>query len=284
MIPIVGRNIKIFFRDKANVFFSLLAVLIIIGLYVFFLGKNLTSALGDSVGAQYVMDSWIMSGVISVSGVTTTMGAFAVMIDDRANKILKDFTVSPIRSSRLAAGYILSSVVVGFIMSIVTFVLAEAYIFLNGGELLPPMAMLKMIGLVLLTVLTSSAMVYFLTSFFRSHNAFATASTILGTIIGFLAGVYVPIGQFSDSVQTVIKLFPMTYSASLMRQVMMEEPLKISFAGVPVEGLDAFKLMMGHTIRFGETAVTPFTSILILSGTALLLYGMSILNISRKAK
>lgn len=35
MIPIVGRNIKIFFRDKANVFFSLLAVLIIIGLYVF---------------------------------------------------------------------------------------------------------------------------------------------------------------------------------------------------------------------------------------------------------
>ena len=136
MIPIIGRNIKIFFRDKANVFFSLLAVLIIIGLYVFFLGKNLTSALGDSVGAQYVMDSWIMSGVISVSGVTTTMGAFAVMIDDRANKILKDFTVSPIRSSRLAGAYILSSVVVGFIMSLVTFVLAEAYIFLNGGELL----------------------------------------------------------------------------------------------------------------------------------------------------
>lgn len=100
------------------------------------------------------------------------------------------------------------------------------------------MAMLKMIGLILLTVLTSSAMVYFLTSFFRSQNA-ATASTILGTIIGFLAGVYVPIGQFSDSVQTVIKLFPMTYSASLMRQVMMAEPLKISFAGVPVEGLDA---------------------------------------------
>jgi multidrug/hemolysin transport system permease protein len=65
---------------------------------------------------------------------------------------------------------------------------------------------------------------------------------------------------------------------------MMEEPLKISFEGVPVEGLDSFKLMMGHTIRFGETTVTPFTSILILSGTALLLYGMSILNISRKAK
>ena len=156
MIPIIGRNIKIFFRDKANVFFSLLAVLIIIGLYVFFLGKNLTSALGDSVGAQYVMDSWIMSGVISVSGVTTTMGAFAVMIDDRANKILKDFTVSPIRSSRLAGAYILSSVVVGFIMSLVTFVLAEAYIFLNGGELLAPLAILKMLGLILLRLLKKS--------------------------------------------------------------------------------------------------------------------------------
>ncbi len=34
----IGRNLKLFFRDKSAVFFSLLAVFIIIGLYRFFLG------------------------------------------------------------------------------------------------------------------------------------------------------------------------------------------------------------------------------------------------------
>jgi multidrug/hemolysin transport system permease protein len=32
------RNLKVFFRDKSSVFFSLLSAIIIIGLYVLFLG------------------------------------------------------------------------------------------------------------------------------------------------------------------------------------------------------------------------------------------------------
>ena len=38
MISFVSRNLKVFFRDKTAVFFSLLAVLIVLGLYIFFLG------------------------------------------------------------------------------------------------------------------------------------------------------------------------------------------------------------------------------------------------------
>ena len=34
MISFVSRNLKVFFRDKTAVFFSLLAVLIILGLYI----------------------------------------------------------------------------------------------------------------------------------------------------------------------------------------------------------------------------------------------------------
>lgn len=284
MIPIIKRNMRIFFRDRANVLFSLLAVLIIIGLYVVFLGKNLKGALGNAEGAQFVMDSWIMAGVISVSGVTTTMGAFGVMIDDRSNKIIKDFAVSPIRTSKLAAAYISSSFIVGVTMSLATFLLAEVYIVMNGGVFLAPLAIMKVFGLILVTVLTSSAMVYFLTSLFTSQNAFSTASTILGTLIGFLAGVYVPIGQFSDNIQMLIKFFPLTYAASLMRQVMMKQPMAITFKGAPVEMVEAFNRAMGNTIFFGDYAVTPFLSLLVLIATAALFYGLSVLIISRKMK
>ena len=39
MLNIANRNIKLFFREKGNVFFSLLGVFIIIGLYLLFLGE-----------------------------------------------------------------------------------------------------------------------------------------------------------------------------------------------------------------------------------------------------
>ena len=48
----VSRNLKIFLKDKANIFFSLLCPLIVLALYVLFLGKiqvdNLNAALAEA--------------------------------------------------------------------------------------------------------------------------------------------------------------------------------------------------------------------------------------------
>ena len=92
MIQITLRNLKLFFRDKMTVFFSLLGVLIIIGLYVLFLGDTITSGMQDIPNARFLMDSWIMAGVLAVTSITTTMGAFGIMVDDRHNNLIKDFS------------------------------------------------------------------------------------------------------------------------------------------------------------------------------------------------
>ncbi|MEA5040191.1 MAG: ABC transporter permease, partial [Clostridiaceae bacterium] len=225
LFSIAKRNLKLFFRDKSSVFFSLLAVFIIIGLYVLFLGNMLSSGmqwLGDS--ARFLMDSWIMAGLLAVTSLTTTMGAYGIMIEDKTNKILKDFSASPVRRSTLVGGYVLSAFVIGVIMSAVTFVLAEAYIVAYGGTLLGISAILRVFACILLAVLASSAMVFFLVSFFQSNNAFATASTVIGTLIGFLTGIYIPIGSLPASVQTAIRIFPVSHAGVLMRQIMMEAP------------------------------------------------------------
>jgi len=225
----IKRNLRIFFRDRASVFFSLLGVIIIIGLYVLFLG-NLVSgglennpAIGDN--ARFLMDSWIMGGVLAAASITTCMGAFGIMIDDTAKHIIKDFQIAPIRRSDLVLSYILSAIIIGLVMSFITFVLAEAYIVIYGGNLMSFVAILKTLGLIVLSVSCSSAIVFFLTSFIKSQNAFGTASTILGTMIGFLTGIYIPIGQLPAAVQTVIKIFPVSHAAVLLRQVMMNEVL-----------------------------------------------------------
>lgn len=278
------RNLKVYFKDKASVFFSLLAVFIIIGLYVLFLGDVMVASLPDISGARFLMDSWIMAGMLAAATVTTTMGAFGIMVQDKERKIVKDFAASPVRKSSLMGGYIIGALVIGLVMSLLSLILAELYILSGGGTLLPPIVLLKTLGLLVLNTLCSSSIVLFLVSFFKSNNAFATASTILGTLIGFLTGIYLPIGQLPEAVQLVVKLFPVSHGAALLRQVMMEAPLAASFSGLPAEASASFEKAMGVQLFFGDTAVSPLWSIAVLLATALVFYGLSILNLSRKAK
>jgi len=282
MIGFAKRNLLIFFRDKASVFFSLLAVFIIIGLYTLFLGDVWVSGFPGMSGVRYLMDSWIMAGLMAVTSVTTTMGAFGIMVDDKTKKIIKDISSSPLKRGKIAGGYILSSYLIGCIMSFVALALAEIYIVADGGELLDPAALAKVAGLVLLSTLANTSLVLFFVSFFKSSNAFGTASTILGTIIGFLTGIYLPIGQLPEAVQWVIKLFPVSHSAVLFRQVMMADPLSVTFAGAPEAAVGEFKEMMGVVYRVGDATVPPLLSIAVLIATTAVFYVLSILSLSRK--
>ncbi len=278
------RNLKVFFKDKAAVFYSLLAVFIIIGMYALFLGDVWVGSLGNAPGSKFLMNSWIMAGLLAVASVTTTMGAFGTMVDDKAKKIIKDFTVSPIKNSKIVGGYIFSSIAIGIIMSLVTVALVEVYIILSGGKFMGFTALLKVLGLVVLATTTNASMVLLLVSFFKSMNAFGTASTIIGTLIGFLTGIYLPIGQLPEGVQWVIKCFPPSHAAALLRQVMMEAPMEATFAGVPTEVVEGFRQAMGVTFKFGDTAVSVTASILILVGSAALFYGLALWHISRKKR
>lgn len=282
MIGFAKRNLKLFFRDKTAVFFSLLAVFIIIGLYALFLGDVWSENYKDAPGVRFLMDSWIMSGLLAVTSVTTTLGAFGVMVDDKTKKISKDFISSPLKRSSITGGYILAAFLIGIIMSVVTLILAEIYIVAYGGQLLTPMQLLQVLGLIVLSTFMNTALGFFLVSFFDSTSAFSTASSILGTLIGFLTGIYLPVGQLTEPVQYVIKIFPVSHSALLLRRVMMAEPMKATFMGAPADVIEDFERMMGTKFVFGSTALSPLFSIGIVIGVGILFYLLSILRFSRK--
>lgn len=284
MISFAKRNLKIYFRDKSSVFFSLLAVLIVLGLYVLFLGDQLVSSIQDKVeGANRLMDSWIMAGILAVIPVSTTLGSFGAIVNDKTKKIIKDFRCSPIRPGSLAGGYILSSFLVGTIMSVFALVLIEVYFGIKGYGLVSGLQLLQLLGTILLSVLTSSAMMYLVVSLFSSQNAFATASTIIGTLIGFITGIYLPIGSTDQSVQYVIEFFPISHAASLFRKILMADPLAESFKNVPDKFVTEFKLDMGVEFNAFDHTFTSLESILYLLGAAAIFYVIGIL-ITRKKK
>ncbi|MCL5986906.1 MAG: ABC transporter permease [Actinobacteria bacterium] len=286
MTNLIKRNLKLFFRDRTSVFFSLLAVFIIIGLYVLFLGNmmvnNFKELLGDN--ARFTVDSWVMAGLLSVTSITTTMGAFGTMVEDKTKKISKDFSSAPLKRSQLAGGYIVSSFIIGVIMSIAALVVAEIYILAGGGKLITLVPLLKLFGVMLLSVFAGSSMVFFIVSFFKSNNAFATASTIIGTLIGFLTGIYIPIGSLPSAVQAAIKIFPISHAGALFRQIMMAAPMSIAFKNAPLQAVISFKQAMGVVFYVGSIELSPLVNILVLVATGVVFYTLAVIRISVKKR
>ena len=107
---------------------------------------------------------------------------------------------------------------------------------------------------------------------------------MLGTLIGFITGIYLPIGVLPTGVQWVVKCFPVSHGAALFRQVMMTQPLVTSFNGAPQATVDVFKENFGVVFKFGDSYASPLTSVIILLATAAVFYTLALINISRKQK
>lgn len=282
------RNLKLFFRDRASVFFSLLSVIIIIGLYALFLGNIQVQDIESSAGrkvpeAAWLVNSWIFAGILAVSTVTVSLGAYGTMVDDVHTGRIKDFFVSPIKRAQLVAGYMVSTALISFIMNVVALVIAEAYIVFSGGELLGPLQMLETLGILVLSIFSFSSVVCFITSYVKTPNAFATISTILGTLIGFLTGIYVPVGILPDAIVAVMKFIPFTYSAVWLRQIFTAAPLAHASSYVPAENLKGYADIYGINLYFGDKAVEPWMMALIIAGTGVLFFALSIWRLSKRS-
>ena len=285
MISLIKRNLLIFFRDRAAVFFSLLSVFIIIGLYALFLGDVMVDSLEDIPKPKFLIDSWIVSGLLAVTSITATMGAFGIMIEDRTRKIHKDFFSSPVSKGKITVSYILSSYVAGVIMTIVTLILGELYIVSRGGDFLPAVSLIKVFCLILLTTLASSSMIFFIVSLFKSQNAFASASAVTGAVIGFVMGIYIPIGNLHTGMQYVIRFFPLSHSGLLLRQTLMEIPLSESFAGSALEEHRiTFEDIFGIVYKVGDYQLNALHSIVFLLISTVIFSILATINMSRKMK
>jgi multidrug/hemolysin transport system permease protein len=280
---LIKRNIKLFFRDKANVFFSLLAVFIIIALYALFLGGGVVDGLSEipglSPGAKDKLDviasGLILSGMVAVTAVTAAQGALGVAVADKTGAG-KDFATSPVAREKTALSYIIGSAVCSGIMALVALVLSLVYIMILGAEFPTAERIGRLAITLVLSVLCGNAFVYFLTTLIKSSNAFTAFSTVLGTLIGFLMGIYIPIGQLPEGVGLVIKCFPMSHAASMFKIVIIGDELKAAFPDENV--LSEINRIFGVTFTYGDyTSSFLFSAIVLVISTAVF-FGLAVLS------
>lgn len=92
ILTLMGRNIKIYLRDKVAVFFSFLSVIILLMIYILFLGNQFTSPSLEAIMSQAELDffkySVMMPGVLVLNTITISMGNLGTLIEDMDKKYL----------------------------------------------------------------------------------------------------------------------------------------------------------------------------------------------------
>lgn len=90
MLSLVKRNILVYIRDKMAFFMSFLSVVILLVLYQVFLGQMQLDAIKESMGTTTVsspviqmVNLWLIAGLTTIVSLTSTLGAFSVMVSDR---------------------------------------------------------------------------------------------------------------------------------------------------------------------------------------------------------
>lgn len=278
LLSLVARNNKVFLRNKILVFFSLLSVIILVGLYAIFLQKLQVDAIAQIVPVtsdiEIMVSEWMIAGLLSIIAMTATLGVFGIYIKDMETKTTADFLVTAASRFTIQLSYIISSIIIGFSITFVGFVCCEFYIVLIGGELLAPLAFLKVFGVLMLAVLLSSTINLFIVLFIQSETAFSTISTIIGTLLGFLCGIYVPMAVLPNTVQMVIHFFPISHITVLLRQIFMTPSIENVF--YRNESLaSSYRADYGIVYEIGGSTVSPVISVLFIIGTILVLGTLS---------
>jgi hypothetical protein len=108
---LVIRNLKLYFRDRAAVFFSILGVIVMILMYILFLGSLVVQEAEKYAGeaARFFMDSWLMSGIVAATSTTTCLGGFGIMAEAISTILENSYCLpftdeSPIVSMRRVKG------------------------------------------------------------------------------------------------------------------------------------------------------------------------------------
>lgn len=279
-LTITGRNLRLFFRDRLGVLFSLMGALIVFLLYSLFLSDLQTSSIASSFpqaeesDVRAFVDSWMFAGVIAMTSITTSLGALAVFVDDSATGRFRDFMVSPIRRWQLVLGYLLATVTVAVIMTMIVLGVSLAYLFLVDGVVLGGVEIARSIGWIILSCVAFAALWAFVASVIRTTGAFSGLATIVGTIIGFLAGAFIAVGLFPEGVRAVVNALPFAQSAMLIRREFTADSLT-ALVGDEVEAIDQLSAYFGITASVGGVEITVWLVVVSLVAYSVIFTGLA---------
>lgn len=277
---LVHRNVKVYFKDRMLFFVSMITPLILVVLFLTFLGSVYRNAVTDSLNGVTVSDrlinaftgSWLFSSILSVSCVTVAFCS-NVMVNDKLNRVVNDFHITPAKRSTLGLSYFLANFCTTLLVCLVAFAVGMIYLAIVGWYLsFGDIVMILLV--ILLNTLFGTLLASIVGMFINTQGAMSGVCTLVSSLYGFISGAYMPIAQFAAPMRTVIGFLPGTYSTVLLRHYFMRGTIAGLGENMPAEAIDGLERNFDGKIQMFGGEVPIWAMFLIIGLTVVALLGI----------
>ena len=283
---LIRRNCRLFFRDKGMFFSSLITPIILLVLYVTFLGNVYRDSFAGALPEGFVIEDALLnatvggqliSSLLAVCCVTVAFCSNLLMVQDRVSGARRDLAVSPVQPSTIAVAYFCASALATLLISLTALAVCLLYLALTGWLLRAGDVLFMLLDAALLTlfgVALSSCVNFPL----RTQGQGSAVGTIVSAGYGFLCGAYMPISNFSSGLQKVLSFLPGTYGTSLLRNHALAGAYReMARVGFPAEVIEAIRDSIDCNLYFFGRSVSIGGMYAVLVGATLLLVGLYVL-------
>lgn len=283
---LIRRNCRLFFRDKGMFFSSLITPIILLVLYVTFLGNVYRDSFTGALPEGFVIEDALLnatvggqliSSLLAVCCVTVAFCSNLLMVQDRISGARRDLAVSPVRPSTIAVTYFCASALATLLISLTALAVCLGYLAMAGWLLRAGDVLSVLLDVALLTlfgVALSSCVNFPL----RTQGQGSAVGTIVSAGYGFLCGAYMPISNFSSGLQKVLSFLPGTYGTSLLRNHALAGAYReMARVGFPAEVIEAIRDSIDCNLYFFGRSVSIGGMYAVLVGATLLLVGLYVL-------
>jgi len=234
--------------------------------------------------AELLVLSWTCAGILSINAVTVSLAVYSGMIKDRVNGRLNAIYTAPISRLKIALSYIASAWMASVFVCVLTMVITEIYGMISGIVPYTIIEHLELLAMIMVNSFAYAALMYPLALIAKSEGAWSGFGTVIGTLVGFLGGIYIPIGSLADNISGLMKCTPIIYGTSMFRKVMTKSILESTFDGLPAEVVDEYREIMGIQLKVTDYTLTLRDEWLILltCGIIFLAIGMCMLKYEKK--
>ncbi|MGN0487145.1 MAG: ABC transporter permease [Acutalibacteraceae bacterium] len=291
---LVKRNTKLFFRDKAMFFTSLITPVILLVLYATFLGNIYRQTFVDALPTGFSLSEKLLGGcvggqlissILAVSCVTVSFCSNMLMVQDKANSTATDLHMTPVKPSLFALGYYFSSLISSLIICLTAAGICLIYVGAVGWYMSAVDVCLLLLDVVIL-VMFGTALSSLINFFLSTQGQISAVGTIVSSGYGFICGAYMPISQFAPGLQKVLAFLPGTYGTSLVRNHAMRGVFaEMERLSLPRELIDGIRDGIDCNLYFlGKSVDVSVMFAVVLSAVAVLMAVYILLNILKTKK
>lgn len=258
MLALIKRNYLLYFRNRSGVLLSLLSAAISFILYLVFLKQGMHRDWAQLPQANQLLDNWLISGTLALTGITTTLAGLNQLVWDRERQIQTDLLLTDAGPLQLQVSYLVNATIVGIVMQLLMFFGMWGYFNAADGLTISGSELLAVFGLIIVSAAFATLVNAVILKRVRAVDNLGKIATILGTAAGFLVGIYIPVGSLPSFAQTLVKLTPGSYVASLYRQALMSDTLNHVF-NHQMTAQAYFERLMGVRLNWSGLLTTSQT-------------------------